>query len=117
MNLFESQVTQGTFRLGPKPVKTRLDWSGQAILGIRPEDIKLVSSGIPATVRWVEHLGAHYLIGVQAGEIGLTLTNDQRPESDKVQMQIESQDIHVFEKSSGANLCVDRSPTSIRVQH
>jgi ABC-type sugar transport system ATPase subunit len=43
MNLFESQVTEGTFRLGPKPVKTRLDWSGQAILGIRPEDIKLAS--------------------------------------------------------------------------
>src|SRR5262249_45666266 len=98
-------------------VGTGSDWSGQAIIGIRPESIRLVSSGIPATVKWVEHLGAHYLIGVQAGEVGLTLTNSHRPESDTVQIQIKSEDIHVFERSSGANLCLDRSRTVVRLQH
>jgi len=117
MNLFEAQVTQGSFLLGSKHVKTRLDWSGQAVLGIRPENIELVSSGIPATVKWIEHLGAHYLIGVQAGRITLTLTSSHRPESDEVQIQIESEDIHVFEKSRGTNLSLDRSTTAAYLQH
>jgi ABC-type sugar transport system ATPase subunit len=115
MNLFESQMTQGTFRFGSRPVKTRLDWSGQAIVGIRPENIKLVSSGIPATVRWVEHLGANYLIGVQAGEIVVTLTDVRRPDAENVQIQMESEDIHVFEKNSGTNLSMDQPAPSARV--
>ena len=50
MNLFECRLTQGTFQLGSKVVQTLLDWSGQAVIGLRPEDVSLAESGIPASV-------------------------------------------------------------------
>ena len=108
MNLFERELAQGAFRLGPEIVKTHLDWSGKAIVGIRPKDVSLAQGGIPAEVRWVEHLGEQYLIGVRVGETSLTMIEARRPPSDNVHLRIDSDNVHVFEKSSGANLSMVR---------
>jgi len=115
MNLFEREVTQGVFRIGFDTVKTSLSWSGEAIIGIRPEDISFTDGGIPAAVRWVEHLGAQYLIGVQAGETALSVISTQRPSSDKVHIRVEPDNVHVFEKSSGTNLSVVSPDDSVRL--
>jgi sn-glycerol 3-phosphate transport system ATP-binding protein len=115
MNLFERKVEKGTFRLGSVNITTPLDWSGEAIIGIRPEDLSLADTGIPASVRWVEQLGAQYLIGVQAGETALSLIDAQRPASDKVALRVESNHVHIFEKSSGTNLSVDRTRDPVRL--
>ncbi len=115
MNLFDCRVTQGAFRLGSEIVKMPLDWSGQAVVGIRPEDILVGESGIPATVRWVENLGAQYLIGVQAGETALSVTDAHRPAGDTVHLRIEAELVHVFEKNSGASLSRHRSRDSARL--
>ena len=115
MNLLECRVTQGTFPLGTEIVKTPLDWSGQAVIGLRPEDLSLADSGIPASVRWVEPLGSQYLIGVQAGDTVLAVTGAERPFSETVHVRIEPTKIHVFEKSSGKNLAVDRRRNSVRL--
>ncbi len=113
MNLFERDLEQGAFRLGPEIVKTSLDWSGQAIIGIRPKDVSFAQDGIPAQVRWVEHLGEQYLIGVRVGETPLTMIEARRPSSDDVHLRIESEHVHVFEKSSGVNLSRGRARDSV----
>jgi sn-glycerol 3-phosphate transport system ATP-binding protein len=115
MNLFEAQITEGAFHLGPAVVETPLRWSGPAVVGVRPEAVSLAGSGIPATVKWVEHLGAQYLIGVQAGETLLSLTHAHRPASDTVRLRVDPQDFHVFEKSSGENLSKHRAGDSPRL--
>jgi ABC-type sugar transport system ATPase subunit len=109
MNLFESRLTEGAFPLGSSMVQTNLDWSGDAIVGVRPEHVGLGDSGIPASVKWVENLGAQYLIGAQAGAVSLSVTDSRRPSSDTVHLKIDPENIHVFEKSSGANLSLDRA--------
>jgi len=113
MNLFEREVTQGEFRLGSEVVKTGLGWSGEAIIGIRPEDVSFADEGIPAAVRWVEHLGAQYLIGVQVGETALAVIEARRPPSGEAHLRIEPDNVHVFEKSSGTNLSVVRARDSV----
>jgi sn-glycerol 3-phosphate transport system ATP-binding protein len=115
MNLFEREVTEGTFQFGSTVVRTALRWSGQAIIGIRPEDLSLTSDGIPASVRWVEHLGAQYLIGVQAEDTSVSIVSGRRPPSDTVHLRIEADTVHVFEKASGTNLTVVRAGASVRV--
>jgi ABC-type sugar transport system ATPase subunit len=108
MNLFDSRLTGGGFQLGTATIRTVLGWSGEAVVGVRPEHIMLGDSGIPASLVWVENLGAHYLLGVKAGEVSLSVTSAQRPSSETVYLKIESENIHVFEKRSGTNLFVDR---------
>jgi ABC-type sugar transport system ATPase subunit len=115
MNLFEREIEKGVFRLGSSNIGTHLDWSGQAIIGIRPEDLSLADTGIPASVCWVEQLGAQYLIGVRAGETALSMIGARRPPGDEVYLRVESNHVHIFEKSSGANLSMGRTRDSARL--
>jgi sn-glycerol 3-phosphate transport system ATP-binding protein len=112
MNLFERRIEEGAFPLGGETVRTGLDWSGDGVVGLRPESVRLAGSGIAADVRWVEHLGGQYLIGVRAGDAELTVTNAQRPASEQVYLEIEPGSIHVFDKNSGANVAMDRTGDS-----
>jgi ABC-type sugar transport system ATPase subunit len=103
MNLFEAPLDRGRFQLGSEIIDTGLDFSGVADVGIRPEAIRL-GGAIPAAVVWVEHLGLHVLIGLRIGEMTLTAIAPEAPSRDSVNVAIDPKDVHVFEKSSGANL-------------
>lgn len=103
MNLFETEIQDGWFRLGREVIDTGLDFSGPARVGIRPEAMRL-GSGIDAAVTWVENLGLHFLVGVRVGTVSLSLLAAQRPSSDSVKVCFESGDVHVFEKLSGSNV-------------
>ena len=48
--LRDARLTGGGFQLGPATIRTALDWSGEAVVGVRPEHIMLVDSGIPASL-------------------------------------------------------------------
>jgi ABC-type sugar transport system ATPase subunit len=109
MNLFESRLSAGEFSIGSSAVRTSLDWSGEAVVGVRPEHVVLGETGIPAKVKWVENLGAQYLVGIEAGAVALSVTDARRPASDTVHFKIEPENLHVFEKSSGANLTLGRA--------
>ncbi len=104
MNLFAARFTEGEFRLGGHAVRTALAWSGEAVAGVRPEDIRVGDAGIPATVKWVEHLGSHYLAGVEVDGMALSATAVRRPASETVHLEIDPESVHVFDKDSGANL-------------
>jgi ABC-type sugar transport system ATPase subunit len=103
MNLFETEIDRGMFRLGSEVIDTGLDYSGNARVAIRPEAIRF-GGGIPAAISWVENLGLHFLIGIRVGTVLLSVLSPQRPTSDSVTIGFDSGDIHVFEKHSGSNV-------------
>jgi multiple sugar transport system ATP-binding protein len=115
MNLFERSVTRGEFQLGSGVVKTPAAWSGEAVIGIRPEDISFAEDGIPASVQWVEHLGSQFLVGVRADDSPLPVIGSRRPETGTVHLKVEGEKVHVFEKGSGANVSVLCRGSSVRV--
>jgi ABC-type sugar transport system ATPase subunit len=102
MNQFDAELENGRFTLASATIDTGLDYSGAAVVGIRPESIKMGGS-IPAAVSWVENLGLHSLIGLNAGAISLTALAQQKPAGTTVSISIDPKDVHVFEKDSGAN--------------
>ena len=103
MSLFEASFERGRFSLGSETIETGLDFSGLADVGIRPEAIRL-EGNIRATVSWVENLGLNVLVGVRVGEVSLTALAAHPPAGDSVQISFNPQDVHVFEKNSGANI-------------
>ena len=107
MNLFDAEIHDGKFRLGPETIDTGLDLSGPARIGIRPEAIRL-GDRIPAAVHWVENLGLHFLVGLRVGSVSLSILTSERPTLNSVNIAFDSGDIHVFEKYSGANISRDR---------
>ena len=109
MNLIDVSLDRGVFKLGEGKVRTGLDWSGEAVAGVRPENVTIGESGIPAQVRWVEDLGSHCLVGVEAGGITLAATSARRPSDEAVQIEIDPENVHVFEKSTGENLVRERA--------
>jgi ABC-type sugar transport system ATPase subunit len=103
MNFFEAQFDKGRFRFGSDTIDTGLDFSGVADVGIRPEAIQ-VGRGISASVIWVENLGRHALIGLRVGPLTLTALASQRPDADSLDVSLDPNEIHVFEKDSGSNI-------------
>src|SRR4029077_19322049 len=58
MNIFEAKLSNGFFQLGGASIATTTDFSGDALVGIRPEAVG--SRGrISARVEWAENLGPH----------------------------------------------------------
>jgi multiple sugar transport system ATP-binding protein len=106
MNLFETELQSGGFRLGPETIPTGVPASARVDVGIRPEAIRL-NGGIPADIVWSENLGLHTLVGLKVGNVTLTALSPQRPPGDKIGITIDSKDVHVFEKPSGA--CLTRA--------
>jgi ABC-type sugar transport system ATPase subunit len=102
MNLFDAALENGRFSLASATIDTGLDYTGAAVVGIRPESIRM-GGNISAAVSWVENLGLHSLIGLNAGAISLTALALQKPAGTTVNISIDPKDIHVFEKDSGAN--------------
>jgi ABC-type sugar transport system ATPase subunit len=103
MNMIDAILDAGVFRIGPYTLPTGLNISGQAIIGIRPEAIR-IGQGIPATVALVENLGPRFLINTRADGISLMVLSEKCPRSDSIALHIDPGDIHVFSKTTGENL-------------
>lgn len=103
MNLFETVLQEGIFRLGPEVISTGALFSGPAKIGIRPEAVK-IGRGIPAEVALVENLGARFLIDARIDGLSLMVLSEKRPDSDCIRLHIDPGEIHVFDKNSGENL-------------
>src|SRR6185369_9469827 len=103
MNLFETIVDRGCFRLGSETLDTELEFSGPVDIGIRPEFIR-IGEGSAATVLWIENLGLQFLIGIQLDALRLTMLSPHRPATSTVNISVDPRDIHVFEKDSGSSI-------------
>jgi ABC-type sugar transport system ATPase subunit len=108
MNLLNTSLEAGVFRLGPQAIPTGLSHSGPVTIGIRPEAIK-IDDGIPAAVAMVENLGSRFLIDARIDGNSIMILSEDRPISDSIKLHIHPKDIHVFDKNTGENLRHSRS--------
>ncbi len=110
MNVFEGTLKAGAAEaLGQRwPVAAGLGREGQAVhYGIRPTDLVLADSGIPAQVVVVEPTGAETELLLQIGEQQLVLVTHGRTTAqpgDTVHLTLDAAKAHVFDRASGARL-------------
>jgi ABC-type sugar transport system ATPase subunit len=73
-------------------------------LGVRPEHLRLSSTGVPAEVTLVELIGSEALVHLRAGghELVARVSATARPAAgDAVQVEIRRRDVHLFDAESG----------------
>lgn len=110
MNVFEGTLRAGAVEaLGTRwPVPAALGAEGQAVhYGIRPTDLSLAPSGIPAQVVVVEPTGAETELLLQIGAQQLTLVLHGRTDAQPgqtVHLVVDAAKAHVFDRASGARL-------------
>ena len=115
MNFIETDLDSGTFLFAGVRHDTGVRMSGRVTVGIRPEALQ-VGPGVKGRVRWVETLGAHFLVGVEFDKVTLTALLRSRPAADTIDLSIDQAQIHVFDNKSGQNLRSDPSPGRIAVR-
>jgi sn-glycerol 3-phosphate transport system ATP-binding protein len=103
MNLLDATLEAGLLRFGSQAIATGFDFSGPVMIGIRPEAIQ-IQKGSPATVALVENLGSRFLIDAKLEGNSLMVLAKEKPQSDAIELHIDPEDIHVFDKSTGENL-------------
>jgi multiple sugar transport system ATP-binding protein len=103
MNLFKTELEQGSFQLAGVRLETGLHLSQPVTIGIRPEALQ-PGSGVRGTIGWIESLGAHFLIGVRLEGTELTVLVRSRPSAGTIELSIDPLQIHVFDSDSGKNL-------------
>lgn len=108
MNLFEADLNQGVFLLAGVRYETGVQTSGRVTVGIRPDAFQH-GNELKGRVAWIESLGAQFLVGVLCDGVTLTALVRDRPESDTIDLLIDRNQIHVFDKDSGTNLRAARS--------
>ncbi|MFB9375997.1 ABC transporter ATP-binding protein [Kineococcus gynurae] len=116
MNLLTLDVTDGGVKFGdtvhPIERSTLAGTGDKVVLGVRPEDLELSSSGLPVTVDVVEELGADaYIYGTLAQERGDALQIIARvdgrrpPEKGSVVHFVPQQGhVHLFDHHSGQRI-------------
>jgi sn-glycerol 3-phosphate transport system ATP-binding protein len=110
MNFFRSSFNQGKFSLGGENFSSSYDVSGSFVVGIRPEQVKIVKegSGLLAKVEFTENLGAHALIHarLKTGESFVSLqANENLPSlGSEVRASWNPKAIHFFHEQNGEAL-------------
>ncbi|MBY2967262.1 sn-glycerol-3-phosphate ABC transporter ATP-binding protein UgpC [Rhizobium leguminosarum] len=102
MNLFEGGISDGGFRIGGGvclPLPPQLSQSAARTYGIRPEDLDIAKTGIPATVLTVEPTGAEthlsVRVGTQTATIVLHRRVDLKPDH-QIHLAPKSEKVHLF---------------------
>ena len=114
MNVFEGSLRGGAVEaLGARwPAPAVSVGEGHGVhYGIRPGDLELASSGIPARVVVVEPTGAETELLVQVGDTPLTLVLHGRTQArpdDTVHLAVDAAKAHLFDAHSGLRLSHDR---------
>jgi multiple sugar transport system ATP-binding protein len=100
----DSNVTIGDQSL---PVATATNASRDVMLGVRPNDLRVAASGLPARVERVEDLGDSSIVSFTSGGKLLKLKSDQLPtvrEGEDVFLGFAPPAAHLFDPQSGARL-------------
>jgi multiple sugar transport system ATP-binding protein len=110
MNVFKGTVRGGSVEaLGSRwPLPAGVGREGQQVhYGIRPTDLALADSGVPAKVVVVEPTGAETELLLQVGEQQLVLVMHGRTGAqpgDTVHLTLEAASAHVFDGENGRRL-------------
>lgn len=112
MNIFKGTVQAGQVQAlaaaWPMPQVNQAPQDGQAVCyGIRPTDLTLADSGIPAEVVVVEPTGAETELLLRMGEQSLTLVTHGRTSvrpGDTVHLQVDAAKAHLFDAQNEQRL-------------
>ena len=111
MNLIPAEVDGPALRLADgsaAPVPPVALEPGRAVLlGVRPEDFRIGTTGIAAVVTLVEPTGSETLCTLQMGaQPVLVLSRDRRPiaEGDRVHLTPDPASLHIFDSATGLRL-------------
>jgi len=113
MNLIHGSPGQGAnfeVRGGGQLPLGELDTSktpGEAVYGIRPEDIILVDSGVPVEVVSVEPTGAEIHVVAKLGDQHITVVFRERHDvhpGDTIHLGLNLEKVHLFDADSGERL-------------
>ncbi|CAK12269.1 sn-glycerol-3-phosphate ABC transporter ATP-binding protein UgpC (plasmid) [Rhizobium leguminosarum] len=102
MNLFEGGISDGSFRIGggvSLPLPPQFSHSAARTYGIRPEDLDIAETGIPATVLTVEPTGAETHLSVRVGTQTATIVLHRRVDikpDQQIHLAPKSEKIHLF---------------------
>jgi ABC-type sugar transport system ATPase subunit len=113
MNLFETVVEHGSIRIGDDRLKVLSPLSGPVVAGIRPDAVVLGTGG-RARILWTEILGSQILCGLQCGSVLLTALTAQLPAPDNIAINVNPNDIHLFDAHTGKNLDCSSSGAALR---
>ena len=85
------------------------DWPAEVIVGVRPEDISLrpAGTGIPATIKLLEHLGSENIIFASVAEQMLTLKSDKETVvhlDENVGLEVAAGSLHFFDPDTEQRL-------------
>ncbi|MEO7010023.1 MAG: ABC transporter ATP-binding protein [Caldimonas sp.] len=89
------------------PVAAASAAAREVMLGVRPNDLRIVASGLPAQVERVEDLGDSSIVSFKAAGKLLKLKSDRLPpvrEGDAVQLGFDPAGAHLFDPHSGVRL-------------
>ena len=100
MNLFRTHMEEGQFVLGSETIDTQIPCSGLMDVGIRPDAIR-IGGPIVSDVVWVENLGRNSLVGLELGDLALTVVAPEHPADRQLGIAIDPKDVHVFDPHSG----------------
>ena len=103
MNLFKTTLAEGVLKLRSSRFSTCTSTNGVAIVGIRPESVRVATGGTER-ILWTENLGSQILCAVQCGEITLTALATRAPAAETAAIDIAPEDIYLFDAETGKNL-------------
>ena len=103
MNLFEATLEDGMLQLGTDYFPTGTRTSGAAVVGIRPESVRVLS-GQAGRILWRENLGSQVLCGIRCGNVTLTALATRLPASEGAAITIAPEDIYLFDANTGKTL-------------
>jgi ABC-type sugar transport system ATPase subunit len=89
------------------PVERRSATPREVLAGVRPGELRIAPTGIPARVELVEDLGDSNIVDLLVGEQRVKLKGDRIPpvaEGDEVRLDFAPSAVHLFDRQTGARI-------------
>ena len=109
MNLLAAELAQGQVRLhgAALPVAGAPPDRRAVTLGVRPSDLRIADSGMPARVEFIEDLGDNVIVNFDVDGQRLKARSEQHPtllEGQAVHLSFDPRAAHLFDRETGSRL-------------
>ncbi|SDF90245.1 sn-glycerol-3-phosphate import ATP-binding protein UgpC [Alloyangia pacifica] len=105
MSLLDARIEGGQLSLAGHALARLGNAPGPVTLGLRAEDLRIVDTGLPMRVEYVEELGAQRIIHGMVGDQALAVTDTHdTPLGPEVRVAVDSAKIHLFDAQSGRRM-------------
>ncbi len=105
MSLLDARIEGGQLSLAGHALARLGNAPGPVTLGLRAEDLRIVDTGLPMRVEYVEELGAQRIIHGMVGDQALAVTDTHdTPLGPEVRVAVDSAKLHLFDAQSGRRI-------------